>query len=207
MLIQYQGHWGDLNPQTGECTFYDALFKDIEIAARHLKHVPPGPSYTTVMIGNTLVFTIKEYEPNESTMEVHRLNQWATVPRRASEGAAGYDLASAEITQIAPGERRLVSTGLSIKVPPGLYGRIAPRSGLAVKHGIQVGAGVVDADYRGEVKVLLFNQSQEPFNIETGDRIAQLILERHETPAVLEVTELSGGDTGRGAGGFGSTGV
>ena len=207
MLIQYQGHWGNMNTETGECTFYNVLFKDITIAARHLAHVPPGPSYVPSMIENTLVFTIKEYEPNVYTMEVKRLNQWATVPRRASEGAAGYDLASAEITQLAPGERRLVSTGLAIKVPPGLYGRVAPRSGLAVKHGIQVGAGVIDADYRGEVKVLLFNQSQEAFKIETGDRIAQLILERHETPAIAVVDELSGGDTERGEGGFGSTGV
>jgi dUTP pyrophosphatase len=76
-----------------------------------------------------------------------------------------------------------------------------------VKHGIQVGAGVIDADYRGEVKVLLFNQGSEEFCVSTGDRIAQLILERHETPAIHVVTGLSGGQTERGDGGFGSTGT
>jgi dUTP pyrophosphatase len=138
-------------------------------------------------------------------MEVKRLTTLARIPRRASAGAAGYDLTSVDKLSIMPGNRALVSTGLSIKLPPGVYGRVAPRSSLAVK-GIQVGAGVIDADYRGEIKVLLFNHTHDTvFDVEPGDRIAQLICERCETPEVIQVSELD--DTSRGEGGFGSTGV
>jgi dUTP pyrophosphatase len=106
---------------------------------------------------------------------------------------------------IYPGNRSLVSTGVAVKLPPGVYGRVAPRSGLSVKNGIQVGAGVIDADYRGEIKVLLFNQTLDnTFEVEPGDRIAQLICERCELPEVIQVEELD--DTLRGEGGFGSTG-
>jgi dUTP pyrophosphatase len=90
-------------------------------------------------------------------------------------------------------------------LPNGVYGRVAPRSGLAVKHGIQVGAGVVDPDYTGEVKVVLFNHGDKDFEVKKGDRVAQLILERCETPEVEEVGTVE--DTERGAGGFGSTGA
>lgn len=205
--IQYQGHWGKLDPLTQVCYFYGVSFDNILAVAQHLKKLPPGPQYVGVVNGDVLHFEVRDYEPNEYTMEVQKLSAHACTPRRATEGSAGYDLfASAELT-ILPGSRELVSTGISMKMPPGLYGRVAPRSGLAVKHGIQVGAGVIDADYRGEVKVLLFNQGSEEFNVFVGDRIAQLILERHETPAIHVVTGLSGGQTERGAGGFGSTGT
>ncbi|CAG9938409.1 unnamed protein product [Clonostachys rosea f. rosea IK726] len=98
----------------------------------------------------------------------------------------------------------LVSTDISIACPAGTYGRIAPRSGLASKNFIDTGAGVIDADYRGEVKVLLFNHAETDFEIKEGDRIAQLVLERIYTPDVVEVQELE--ESVRGAGGFGSTG-
>ena len=138
-------------------------------------------------------------------MEVKLLNTLARLPRRASAGAAGYDLTSTESVTIYPGTRGTVSTGLAVKLPPGVYGRIAPRSGLAVKNGIQVGAGVIDADYRGEIKVLLFNHSSDHvFNISPGDRIAQFICERCELPEVILVDELD--ETERGEGKFGSTG-
>ena len=91
----------------------------------------------------------------------------------------------------------VVKTGISIAVPEGCYGRIAPRSGLAVKKFIDVGAGVIDADYRGEVGVVLFNHSEEDFKVKPGDRIAQLILEKIDTPQVKEVEELP--DTTHGA--------
>lgn len=100
--------------------------------------------------------------------------------------------------------RALVSTDVAIAVPAGTYGRIAPRSGLASKHFIDVGAGVIDEDYRGEVKVLLFNFGEEEFKVEKGDRVAQLVLERIVTPEVQVVEVLA--ESGRGAGGFGSTG-
>jgi dUTP pyrophosphatase len=106
---------------------------------------------------------------------------------------------------IPPQERAVVKTGLSVACPPGTYARIAPRSGLAVKKFIDCGAGVVDADYRGEVGVVLFNFGKEPFEVKKGDRIAQLILEQISMVDAVQVEELT--DTVRGAGGFGSTGV
>jgi dUTP pyrophosphatase len=138
-------------------------------------------------------------------MEVLRLSTHAKLPIRSSAGAAGYDLSASENICIYPGKRSLVSTGLALKLPPGVYGRIAPRSGTAVKNGINVGAGVIDADYRGEVKVLLFNHGEVQFHVNVGDRIAQLICEKYEAPEVLLVTSLD--DTDRGEGGFGSTGT
>lgn len=99
----------------------------------------------------------------------------------------------------------LVSTGIAVKISEGYYGRVASRSGLAVKSHLEVGAGVIDSDYRGEVKVLLRNLGSQPFEVKKGDRIAQLILEKIITPDPLEVKDLD--DTARGEGGFGSTGI
>ena len=138
------------------------------------------------------------------TLSVKRLNEHATIPARGSPLAAGYDLSSAEDVSVPKGARGLVSTGIAFTVPYGTYGRIAPRSGLAVKKGIQVGAGVIDRDYTGEVKVVLFNHGDEDFEIKRGDRIAQLIVEQIEMPEIKVVDELL--VTQRGEGGFGSTG-
>tara|TARA_B110000977_G_scaffold184599_1_gene248551 strand:+ start:1045 stop:1476 length:432 start_codon:yes stop_codon:yes gene_type:complete len=138
-------------------------------------------------------------------LRVLRLSPDAVMPVRSSPGAVGYDLIATQGCVILPGNRGLVSTGLSIELPPGTYGRIAPRSGLAVKNGLDVGAGVVDPDYRGEIKVVLFNFDREPFMVKPGYRIAQLIIERCETPDVMEVLETQ--STTRGEGGFGSTGI
>lgn len=135
---------------------------------------------------------------------VRRLRSTATLPARGSAGAAGYDLSSAEATIVPAGTRQLVPTGLSIALPPGVYGRVAPRSGLAAKRAVDVGAGVIDGDYRGEVNVLLVNGGDGDLVVGVGDRIAQLILEKFEVAAVVEVDELD--LTERGAGGFGSTG-
>ncbi|GAA5986368.1 hypothetical protein JCM10908_003726 [Rhodotorula pacifica] len=135
---------------------------------------------------------------------VQRLSQTAQLPTRGSALAAGYDMYSAEDKTVPAQGKALISTGLAIAVPEGTYGRVAPRSGLASKHMIDTGAGVIDADYRGEVKVLLFNLSKTDFEVKQGDRIAQLILERIVTPEVQEVESLA--ETVRGAGGFGSTG-
>ena len=140
-------------------------------------------------------------------LRVKKLLNNAILPVRGSIGAAGYDLTSTESHDILPGHRAVVGTGLAIEVPPGTYGRIAPRSGLAVKSGIQVGAGVVDSDYRGEVKILVFNQdTSNIYHIKPGYRIAQLVLEKIDCPDVEEIKdELD--STERGHGGFGSTGV
>ena len=140
-----------------------------------------------------------------ATLSIKRLSDKATLPQRGSEFSAGLDLSSAEDKVIPAGERALVKTDLSIACPPGTYARIAPRSGLALKKGIDTGAGVVDADYRGPVGVILFNWGKEDFEIKVGDRIAQLILEQIVLPDVVETDELP--ETVRGEGGFGSTGV
>lgn len=139
-----------------------------------------------------------------SSLRVKRFSQDAILPVRVSGGSVGYDLHSLENISIPRSDRALVSTGLGIVLPPGTYGRIAPRSGLAVKKGIQVGAGVIDPDYTGEVKILLFNHGHETFDIQKGERVAQLILERCETPEIQEIGHLE--ETERGTGGFGSSG-
>jgi dUTP pyrophosphatase len=141
----------------------------------------------------------------EMSLRIKKLIQDAILPTRGSGGAVGYDLYSTDEVVVPPTHRALVGTGVAIVLPPGVYGRVAPRSGLAVKHGIQVGAGVIDPDYTGEVKVVLFNQGDKDFEVKKGDRIAQLVLERCETPPVEEVGTVE--ETDRGAGGFGSTGA
>jgi len=128
----------------------------------------------------------------------------AIAPIRCSELAAGYDLSSNENTVVLARQRKLVHTGVAVAIPEGHYGRVAPRSGLTLKKGIDVGAGVCDSDYRGEICVILFNHSDEDFQINEGDRIAQLILERISTPPVRVVDDLN--ETERGENGFGSTG-
>lgn len=143
-----------------------------------------------------------------SKLRVHLLSEHSRIPKRASEGAAGYDLSSAHDHVIPPRDRAVVSTDLVIRVPEGTYGRIAPRSGLAARHFIDVGAGVLDADYTGNVGVVLFNHANDPFVVKRGDRIAQLILERIVTPDVDVIgDDTAANATRRGSGGFGSTGA
>ncbi|XP_071719813.1 deoxyuridine 5'-triphosphate nucleotidohydrolase-like [Rutidosis leptorrhynchoides] len=137
--------------------------------------------------------------------KVKKLSEKAVLPTRGSSLAAGYDLSSAVETKVPARGKALVPTDLSIAVPEGTYARVAPRSGLAWKHSIDVGAGVIDADYRGPVGVILFNHSDVDFEVKLGDRIAQLIIQKIITPEIVEVDDLD--STVRGAGGFGSTGV
>ncbi|ODV91126.1 hypothetical protein CANCADRAFT_57466 [Tortispora caseinolytica NRRL Y-17796] len=126
-------------------------------------------------------------------------------PANRSELAAGYDLYAAEAAVVPARGIVGVPTGIAVAIPYGTYGRVAPRSGLAAKHSIDTAAGVVDADYRGEIKVLLFNHSDTDYPIAAGDRIAQFILEKIVPDAeVLEADSLP--ESVRGAGGFGSTG-
>ena len=137
-------------------------------------------------------------------LRVKRISDDATLPTRGSLGAVGYDLACTQDFVLDTQSHTLVSTGLGFQLPSGVYGRVAPRSGLTVKHGIHIGAGVIDPDYMGEVKVAMFNLGLRPVEFKKGDRIAQLILERCEVPDVLEVDILV--STSRGESGFGSTG-
>tara|TARA_R100001129_G_scaffold160557_1_gene125165 strand:- start:280 stop:753 length:474 start_codon:yes stop_codon:yes gene_type:complete len=150
-----------------------------------------------------------------------QLNKEGKEPFQANESDAGYDLFSTEYVTIEPFQRRLVSTGISIEIPEGFYGRIAPRSGLACKKGIDVMAGVIDSGYRGEIKVLLINLNFEGYNlkpnafeamfgsankidIKPGDRIAQLIIEKCYKVDWRKMKTLENSE--RGQGGFGSSG-
>jgi dUTP pyrophosphatase len=130
------------------------------------------------------------------------------LPKYESAQAAGMDLRTSidEPVTLQPLERKLFPTGLFLELPAGYEAQVRPRSGLAMKHGITVlnTPGTIDADYRGEVGVILVNLSAEAFTIEPGERIAQMVIARHEQPEVVEVTELS--QTERGAGGFGHSG-
>ncbi|MFD0711325.1 dUTP diphosphatase [Paenibacillus sp. GCM10027626] len=136
-------------------------------------------------------------------------NEDLPLPCKMSELAAGFDLhaAVAEPVMLLPGERKLIPTGFAMAMPANLEAQVRPRSGLAYKHGITClnSPGTIDADYRGEVKVLLINLGQEPFVIERGERIAQMLFQLVPDIAIQEVDELS--ETVRGAGGFGHTGV
>lgn len=136
----------------------------------------------------------------------------ATIPTRGSELSAGLDLSANLLNEegfraqafIGPGKRLAIPTGIHVGIPVGYYGRVAPRSGLAFKNGIDVLAGVIDADYTGEIKVILLNTSQHQVTIGHEDRIAQLIIEKIAMPEIVLIDDLN--ETTRGANGFGSTG-
>ena len=136
--------------------------------------------------------------------QVQLLSKFATLPKRQTEGSAGYDLFSPAKFTIPPNGQCTVFTDIAVAIPRGYYGRIAPRSSLAAKHGLDVGAGVIDADFRGNVGVILFNHSQKVYFIEPGERIAQLILQKIATPPIIQSQSLD--STTRGERGFGSTG-
>ena len=138
-------------------------------------------------------------------MKVQLLTSQATVPTRGSAGAAGLDLYAAERVYLYPEQRALVDTGVAIELAHNEVGLIWPRSGLAVKRGIDTLAGVVDSDYRGSVSVALINHGKEPLNIIRGDRIAQIIIQKCSLVEPEVVEEID--QTGRAFNGFGSTGV
>jgi dUTP pyrophosphatase len=139
-----------------------------------------------------------------ASLSFKKLDPDAVLPTRGSPAAAGLDLYSIEAVSLNRGERRLIRTGLAVAIPEGFYGRVAPRSGLAVQEGIDVLAGVIDADYRGEIRCLLINSSEETVHLPAQTKICQLIIEKIITPDAVWVESLS--DTSRGDGGFGSTG-
>lgn len=139
-------------------------------------------------------------------LRIRKLRDDAVVPARAYDGDAGLDLAACERVELGPGERALVPTGLAVAIPEGYAGFVQPRSGLAAKHGIAVvnSPGLVDSGYRGELKVVLLNTDrEEPFVVEPGMRIAQLVVVPVATPEPVEVTELPASE--RGERGFGSS--
>jgi dUTP pyrophosphatase len=141
-------------------------------------------------------------------LEYRLLSETARAPARAHDDDAGMDLHADEAAHLDPGDRASVGTGVAVAIPEGYAGLVLPRSGLAARDGITLvnAPGLIDAGYRGEVRVLMLNTDREKvFKVMPGDRIAQLVLVRVEAPELAEVGELS--DTVRGAGGFGSTGV
>jgi dUTP pyrophosphatase len=139
------------------------------------------------------------------TIKIKKLHPEATPPRYAHPGDAGMDFYSNETITIQPNERKLIPTGISMAIPEGFVGLFWDKSGLASKHGLKTMAGVIDAGYRGEVKILLHNLSNEPYLIEKGNKIAQMLIQPVEQKQIKEVEDLD--DTSRGDGGFGSTGL
>ena len=139
-------------------------------------------------------------------INVKKLSENATIPTQGTNFAAGYDLYAAEDTLVVCGSRKLIKTNISMEITPGYYGRIAPRSGLAYKSGIDVLAGVIDCDYRGDIGVILYNTDKNiDFTVKKGDRIAQIIFEACYTATLNTVENLD--NTLRQGGGYGSTGV
>lgn len=139
-------------------------------------------------------------------IRIKKIDPEAKIPSRANPTDAGADLCSAENLIITPQSRALVSTGISLQIPDGYYGRVAPRSGLAVKNGIDVLAGVIDSGYRGVVGVVLYNTDKEKsFEVKKGDRIAQIIFEQHWNFSFKETDNLI--DSERSINGFGSSGI
>lgn len=148
---------------------------------------------------------IESYEGQRTmTLPVKRLHSAGLLPYRATDSAAGLDLHAAEEVTLDPGERSLIRTGISMAIPHGCVGLIWPRSGFATQYGIDTMAGVIDADYRGEVHVALINHGNAPLEILVGERIAQMIIQKVEMVTPEDVESLT--TTQRGAGGFGSTG-
>jgi dUTP pyrophosphatase len=140
-------------------------------------------------------------------LQFRRLSEGAVPPVRAYHGDAGYDLCAAEAASIPPGGRVNVGTGIAVAIPGRHAGLVVPRSGLAARHGVALvnAPGLIDSGYRGELRILLLNTDrEETFEVEPGDRIAQLVVFRVEAPELVEVEELE--ETVRGVGGFGSTG-
>eukprot|EP00486_Rosalina_sp_Unknown_P011067 CAMPEP_0201591854 /NCGR_PEP_ID=MMETSP0190_2-20130828/189900_1 /ASSEMBLY_ACC=CAM_ASM_000263 /TAXON_ID=37353 /ORGANISM="Rosalina sp." /LENGTH=401 /DNA_ID=CAMNT_0048050345 /DNA_START=81 /DNA_END=1286 /DNA_ORIENTATION=+ len=148
----------------------------------------------------------KVSDSENPVLKVKKLSEHATIPTKGSVLAAGYDLVAAYDLEIPARGKALAKTDIAMAIPEGCYGRIAPRSGLAWKHHIDIGAGVIDADYRGNVGVVMFNLADKEFKVTKGMRIAQLILERYEWRSeIKEVNDLD--ETVRGSGGYGSTGL
>lgn len=167
--------------------------KDVIINSHNVAFTAISPSNTTSQAFD------------EEILRVVRLTDHAKLPTRGSSGAAGFDLYSAYDYLVPSRGKVLVKTDLQLEIPKGYYGRIAPRSGLALKHFLDVGAGVLDADYRGNVGIVLFNFSNTDYHVKVGDRIAQLLVEKICIPEVRECLALE--DTERADKGFGSTDI
>lgn len=175
----------------------------------------PGLAYERLVLASEPGWTLEAwriprsgatslYNPVVSASVEVNVQGPGTTPRYASDGASGADLYASEAVSIPPGGRTAVPTALHVELPPGYVALIWPRSGLAVRHGIDTLAGVIDSDYRGEVRVVLVNHGDEPFTLEPGDRVAQLLVQKVERARFLRTDNLT--ESTRGHAGFGSTG-
>ena len=191
--------WGAMG-----CGYHQFQFVDLDKETYHILYARQQETLPTPDPEDPDDMSKRPPSNHALTMEVKKLKPEATLPRRQTKDSVGYDLCSAEAQTLGPGERLAIKTGIAVTVPAGTYGRVAPRSGLAVKFGINVMAGVIDPDYTGEILTVLINHTDTPFAVAPGDRIAQLICEAVSLPSVVEVSELAA--TERGAKGFGSTG-
>lgn len=138
-------------------------------------------------------------------LQIKKLDENAKVPHFAHDTDAGMDIFTVEDATIQPGERQFLKTGIAMAIPHGYAALVWDKSGIAAKRGLKTLAGVLDADYRGEVMIGLHNLSDEPQTFAAGDKIAQILIQKVEQPSITEVEELD--DTDRGEGGFGSTGT
>ena len=139
------------------------------------------------------------------TIHLKKLSATATLPKYIHPHDAGMDLYSAENITIEPNERKLIPTGIAMAIPSGYVGLIWDKSGIATNHGLKTMAGVIDSGYRGEVKILIHNLSNQPYTVQAGTKIAQMLIQPVEQKKIIEVNELD--YTSRGEGGFGSTGM
>lgn len=138
-------------------------------------------------------------------IKIKKLNEKATLPRYAKKGDAGMDIFSCEEVMLKPGERKLISTGISMEIPEGNVALVWDKSGIAGNHGIKTMAGVIDSSYRGEIKIVILNTSDKEYSIKHGDKICQILIQPVVSAEIVEVSELE--ETERGSGGFGSTGI
>ncbi len=139
------------------------------------------------------------------TIKIKKLTPDALPPKYALPGDAGMDIFSNQEVILEPNQRRLVSTGIAMQIPPDYVGLVWDKSGIAAKHGIKTMAGVIDSSYRGEIKILLCNLSNQPYKIEKNNKIAQILIQPIKQKEIIEVENLE--ETKRGVGGFGSTGL
>ena len=167
-----------------------------------LHHQTKRRKYTTIPSSQTKCLQLSEYHQFTDEIRVKKLIPEAKLPRRATSGSVGFDVQSSQVTVIPAMSQAIVHTGLAMAVPTGMYLRIAPRSSLSMK-GINVGAGVVDNDFRGEIKVVLQNTTSKPFTVPFHSSVAQFIFEKNAIPCLTVCNNLS--QTSRGPGGFGSS--
>jgi len=188
--------------------FFFFLKHKILLKKTKIRAKPATKEYIKEMTDNgrhSFVAHILDVNNTTPQLLVKKLSATAVIPTRESAGAAGYDISSAYSYVVKARGKELIKTDIAIMLPPGTMGKLTSRSGLSWKNGIEVGAGLIDSDYRAGIGVVLYNHSDKDFIISEGDRIAQLIIQKIEFPDVVEVKELT--QTTRGEKGFGSTGV